>query len=184
MLDNKTIENNKNKIISELKYGNYGNPCDENIDYLIDFMVKGGFFEGPSSIKYHQNYEGGNAEHAIQVFDNLDEMNLQLGLGIPQKSIILTSLLHDICKIDCYFKRADGEGYSWNPNSEPGHGAKSVKIIEKFIKLNDMEREAIAVHMGAYERNEYDWSYLSEVYRRNKLAYYLHVADMRSTYGF
>lgn len=178
MLSELEIKNNRNKIISELQLTKR-----EGIDNLIEHLDEIGFFVGPSSTKYHQAYVGGNAEHSIQVFNALDEMNYKLCLGISQDSIIITALLHDVCKADGYIQNKDAT-FRWNENAEVGHAKKSLRIISKFIKLSEEEENAILYHMGAYEKKEFDWNELGEAYRHDKLAYYIHVADMRSTYGF
>lgn len=178
MISNEQIQKNRLKIISELQSINR-----EGVDELIKYMDESGFFTQASSTKYHQSYRGGNAEHSIQVFNALDEMNQKLGLGISQDSIIISTLLHDICKTDNYIENEDGT-FRYNINSLKGHGKKSVNMVSKFIELKEEEKEAIAYHMGAYEKIEFDWNELSQAYRKNKLAYYIHVADMKSTYGF
>lgn len=176
-LNKETIDYNKTKIIAELKQVRR-----VGMNKLLEYLDESRFYIQASSTRHHQAYEGGNAEHSVQVFDILDEMNYKLSLGIPQESITICSLLHDICKTDCY-KKTDS-GYVWNHDSEPGHGAKSVKIISSFIELTKEEKDAIAYHMGAYEKQEFGWEDLSQAYRNNNLSFYLHVADMRSTYGF
>lgn len=169
--------------ISETFKHAFCNCIRENLDELYNFMLSNGFFKAPASTKHHQNWEGGLAEHSYSVLRKLIFLNSRLGLDFSLDSMIIVALLHDICKIDCYTIHED-KTITWNEDARPGHGKKSVAIISEFIKLTKEEEEAIAYHMGAYEKNEYTWSELSQVYKRNKLAFYLHVADMKDTYGF
>ena len=63
------------------------------------------------------------------------------------------------------------------------HGAKSLSILQDFIKLEDYEKEAIFWHMGAYDLGQYNtMNDLSATFEENKLAFLLHIADLVATY--
>ena len=130
MLTNEEIYENKNEIISLLKSTNR-----EGIDKVIDFLNKSGYFYLYGSFKHH-TYKGGLAEHSLGVYRLSEKFND----GCREDSVIISSLLHDICKTLYNFP----EGVEYK-----GHGSKSVAIIEDFIKfkLTDDERAAIRFHM-------------------------------------
>ena len=52
---------------------------DEKIDLLI-WLDNHGFFNAPASTKYHGNYDGGLADHSLEVAESLIELTLKLGL--------------------------------------------------------------------------------------------------------
>ena len=71
----------------------------------------------------------------------------------PLESIIISALLHDVCKKDVYYIDADGNP-TWNEeNHRKGHGLRSVHLLEEQgLELTPDERMAIWWHMG--EGNE------------------------------
>ena len=171
----------------------------EGIDKLIEYLDKSDFFIAPASTKYHGCYEGGLAEHSVNVMDSIlkiDDM-LNKEYGVPkenEESLILVSLLHDICKVNTYFpktlwrKNEEGkwesyEGYERKPIFEMGHASKSVFIVQNYIKLTPKEAQAIYWHMGPYDLSAYSTANeMGEAYTKNTLAFKLNMADMLSTY--
>ena len=89
---NLTIEDcDKNKAtIVALLYKTHRKGMDEVINYLC----RSGFFIAPSSINRHHNWRGGLAQHCLCVYLTSKEH----GEGLPEDSLIITGLLHDICK--------------------------------------------------------------------------------------
>ena len=129
---------------------------------LIEYLEDGtDFFEAPASTKHHCAHTGGLAEHSMNVYEMLDILDDRLNTQIPPDHIILTALLHDVCKTNYYVQepawRKDDRG-AWesyirwgvNDNLPLGHGEKSLFIISKFIELSDAEAAAIRWHMGAW----------------------------------
>jgi 23S rRNA maturation-related 3'-5' exoribonuclease YhaM len=125
------IIQNKIEITNLLKSTNR-----EGIDKVIKFLNDSGYFFLYGSFKHH-TYKGGLAEHSLGVLKH----SLENNVSCPRDSVIIASLLHDICKTR-HEDIINSEDYH-------GHGSKSVKIIEDFIgfKLTDDERTAIASHM-------------------------------------
>lgn len=76
----------------------------EGIDELIQFLEKSDFFIAPASTRFHGNHEGGLVEHSIKVYEILKHKveNSILKIDIPEESIIIIGLLHDICKTNFY----------------------------------------------------------------------------------
>ena len=72
----------------------------EGIDDLINFLEKSDFFKAPASTRFHGSYEGGLAEHSLKVYEILKHKveHCIEPINIPEESIIIIGLLHDICK--------------------------------------------------------------------------------------
>lgn len=145
------------------------------------------FFRAPASTKYHGSYEGGLAEHSMDVHRRLTGRNDLQGM---QESAQLVALLHDVCKIDRYLPET-GEGGSitgWKYNTDValpvGHGERSVILIQQQgLVLTREEITAIRWHMGAFDDAVRGGSReMSEAFRRYPLALQLHIADMEATY--
>lgn len=134
----------------------------EGIDALIEYLVEGSdFFEAPASTRHHCAYVGGLAEHSMNVYDMLGILDDRLEIYTPHVQIVITALLHDVCKTNFYVQepawrkddRGKWESYTrWGVNDALplGHGEKSLFIISKFIQLSDAEAAAIRWHMGAW----------------------------------
>ena len=76
----------------------------DGIDDLISFLEKSDFFKAPASTRFHGDHEGGLVEHSLKVYEILKhkiENNIK-GVTIPEESIIIIGLLHDICKTNFY----------------------------------------------------------------------------------
>jgi hypothetical protein len=171
----------------------------EGIEDLIKFLEDSDFFTAPASTRYHGAYTGGLVEHSVNVYDTmlaLDKMLFE-EYSVPKcdaNSLILVSLLHDVTKIGTYKleqkwrKDANGKwesytGYSKKADFEMGHAAKSVFLIQQYIKLTPEEAQAIFWHMGAYDTSEYtSYNGMGEAFTKNSMAYKLHTADMMATY--
>ena len=85
----------KEEIIQLLKSTNR-----EGIDKVIEYMENSDYFTAPASTRFHGAYEGGLAEHSYKVYEILKHKveNCVKEIKIPEESIIIVSLLHDICK--------------------------------------------------------------------------------------
>ena len=130
-----------------------------------------GFFTAPASTKFHLSYEGGLLEHslnvckmALELRDVIIKMNADLQASLPVESVIISSLLHDVCKSDIYKptikkqKNKDGEWvdtktYDVDHGQYPfGHGEKSViLLLQNGLKLTNDEALAIRWHMHAWD---------------------------------
>ena len=153
-------------------------------DKLLSYLVDKGFLEAPASTQYHGSYEGGLAEHSVNVMNRL--MNKEVLQGYTKETIAIVSLLHDVCKVDLYKPQLEKEkiAYEYNTKSFPaGHGEKSIFLIQRFMNLTDEEILAIRWHMGAFDDAVRGGSRdINAAYKRSKLAVYLHLADMAATY--
>lgn len=142
----------------------------EGIDVLIKFLDKSKYFFCWGSFKHHK-YVGGLAEHSLEVCKiALEERKGNCDIN----SIIIASLLHDICKVNYDFPAE--RGYY-------GHGTKSVQILEDYLnfKLTDEEWRAIRFHMGSksYLRDE-DTAKEFKKAQDEELWYLIHTSDCLS----
>lgn len=161
----------------------------EGIENLISFLEKTDFYTAPASTRFHNSFEGGLLSHSLNVYEALKKL---AGSEWSEDTIIIVSLLHDICKINTYkvdYRNKKDETGTWV--KEPyyttedlmplGHGEKSVMLISEFIKLTKEELYAIRWHMGGFEPKE-NHSYLAKAYEKYQLAVYTHMADLMATY--
>ena len=169
------------------------------IESLLEFVRKSDFYSAPASTRFHGAYEGGLLEHSLNVLDCLAEKKAsnnaiwhKVLVNVQSESIIISSLLHDLCKTYFYTtemrnkKNEKGQWeqvpfYSVNDLIPYGHGEKSVMMIEEYIKLLPAERYAIRWHMGSYEPKEL-WNTLGTAMEKYPLVLALHEADMEATY--
>jgi len=152
----------------------------EGIELLLNYLEHNKFFDCPASTKYHGCFEGGLLEHSINVYLTLKDFNLK----IPKRTLILTSLLHDICKINCYIKTDDKFIFNSVMNNR-GHAKLSLERIKRFIILTDLEQEMIKYHMGIYgcvfwNKPEYTFADLIKAFNNVEVKA-LHLADEIAT---
>lgn len=143
----------------------------EDMDYFIEELEKSGYFKAPASMKNHLCFEGGLMCHSLNVYDaaiKLKETFMEERRDIFEKisdaSIVVASLLHDMCKSDLYFRRRNAavefgkaEWGTTYGNLPVGHGEKSViMLLQMGLGLTDAEICAIRWHMGAWGVNQAD----------------------------
>lgn len=139
-------------------------------DCIVDLQELG-FFEAPASTKFHLNEEGGLVQHslnlchvALKVRESMIELDDSLRELLPKDSVIISTLLHDVCKADIYKKAikrqknaygmwTDVSGYDVDYSNFPvGHGEKSVIVLLRSgLDLTDDEIIAIRWHMQAWD---------------------------------
>lgn len=181
------IEANKNKIIELLLQVER-----EGIKELIYYLEhRTDYFIAPASTRFHGNYKGGLAEHSLNVMNLLKEKNERYHLNISDESIIITGLLHDICKVNFYKNsmklRKNDEGkweayktYAIDDEVPLGHGEKSCIIVQQFIKLTLEECMAIRYHMGAYLPKE-EYKNLENAKNRFPLITAMYTSDLEAS---
>ena len=174
---------NKEKFLSLLR-----TVKRDGIENLISWLETTDFFEAPASTRFHESFEGGLLQHSLNVYYSLYRLNQDLDLNLNDESIIVSALLHDLCKADFYKATTRNVKVNGKWETAPyytidekmnygGHGSKSVFIVQSFIHLTYVEASAINCHMGV-TNNDYS---AFDCYRKNCLALFLHVADMMST---
>lgn len=162
------IQKNKEEFVSLLK-----STVRPGMDDVIKDLEELGFFEAPASAGHHLNVAGGLVEHslntckaALAVYEGMQKIEPYLEREVKRESIIIASLLHDVCKSDIYKRSVkrrktnlgtweDSEGYKLTYKNFPmGHGEKSlVMLLCSGLELYDDEMLAIRWHMGAWGIN-------------------------------
>lgn len=163
----------------------------KGIKELIDWLNNSDFKVAPASTRYHGNYEGGLLEHSLNVYYELiRQKDLIKLLNIPLDTLVITSLLHDICKVNYYKMDVKNTKKNGTWIQEPyytvddlfpiGHAEKSVIVLQEFIKLTDVEIAMIRGHMGGFVSDPYFNP--SILYNKYPEAILLQIADMTATY--
>lgn len=170
----------------------------EGVEALLEFIRKSDFYTAPASTRFHSCHEGGLLEHGLNVYKCLKEkenntMWAEVYKDIPEESLIICALLHDLCKTYFYTveyrnKKNDETGvwekvpfYTIDDKVPYGHGEKSVMMIEEYIKLTPVERYSIRWHMGWSEPKE-NYNALGKAMGKYPLVLALHEADQEATY--
>jgi len=171
------------------------------MENLVEWIEKEtDFFTAPASTKYHLACRGGLAQHSLNVYELLlGKVNSGL-LEIRSDTIIITALLHDLCKVNfyCMEKKNVREGSKINAygnevanwvekevwtvrDSFPvGHGEKSCFYIQRCIGLTDEEYAMIRLHMGS-DRNGYPDPF-TETANMYPSVIAIHTSDIESAY--
>ncbi len=143
------------------------------IEDVLKDLEDWGFYEAPASAGHHLNVAGGLVQHslntckaALAVYEGMKTLEPYLANEVKRESVIIASLLHDVCKTDIYkptVKRRknqlgiweDSDGYKVTYKNFPmGHGEKSVILLLcSGLELFDDEMLAIRWHMGAWGVN-------------------------------
>lgn len=174
----------------------------EGVNQTISNLEKLGFFEAPASTRFHLAEKGGLLQHSLHVYDmammlreRIIEKNPELEARLPEDSVTICALLHDVCKAEIY-----KVGYRNKKNEETGiwervpvyeadyshfpmgHGEKSViRLMNWGIKLSMDEMLAIRWHMSAWNLPFQDYESqgnISAARDRSPLVTILQCADM------
>ena len=146
----------------------------DGMENLVAHMEANGFFEAPCSGSYHLANKGGLAEHSWNVYAIASDLRKCFGVDIPEESIIICSLLHDIGKMGQFGKAnyvpnmLKGRGKDATPyqsEKKPfitnpdllyvDHEVRAMSIISKYIDLTEEEQTAILYHNGLYGAFKY-----------------------------
>lgn len=145
---------------------------------FIDWLIENGFFTAPASIHHHGAYSGALFDHSFAVTKSLLSMTKRLELKWQkERSPYLVGMFHDLCKMDNYHKT---ENEAWEYNNAallPGHGEKSVILLQQHIQLTDEEMLCIRWHMGAFDDKE-NWNSYGRSVTNYPNVLYTHTADM------
>ena len=144
--------------IKRLLWDTKRNGVSKIVDYLEHHTD---FFEAPASTKHHLARKGGLAEHSLSVYETMVRLNDEFKLDIPLHQIVITGLLHDLCKTNYYIQEVESvSGRSefgrytgkWVVEDKLplGHGEKSLYLVSKYLTLSDAEAAAIRWHMGCW----------------------------------
>ena len=153
------------------------------IPYLISLIPEldeMGYFDQPASTRFHGAYEGGLFDHSLEVAKALVDLTDKLNLKWDrQSSPLVIGLFHDLCKCDNYVFDRESNKYIFNQDMIiPGHGDKSVIMLQQLLPLTDEEIACIRWHMGAYETDTKMWNYYGQAIEKYPNVLYTHMADM------
>lgn len=182
------------------------------MDKLLDYIRKSDFYTAPASTRFHLSCEGGLLQHSLNVLDALRSI-LTLSMdcrettepchyeyrvagktvaSVPQDSVIIMALLHDICKTYFYttsWRNAKNEKtgkwekvpfYTVKDRMPLGHGSKSAMIIKQYITLTNDEMYAIWWHMGFTDTS--DTLSLTAAIEQYPIILAMHTADMMASH--
>lgn len=167
MLTDKQIIDSRNAITGLLLSTNR-----KGMESVIRYLEESGFYEVPSSLNRHHNWRGGLAQHCLGVYLAAHEH----GEGLPEDSLIIAGLLHDICKARKLYYDENGKVHHRH-TSIHGHGRRSVKILEQCgLELTEDERLAIRWHMGGHHARAEEAGEVKKA-RSRKLWQVIHRAD-------
>lgn len=188
----------------------------EGKDKLMDYIRnRSDFYTAPASTQFHLSCEGGLLQHSLNVYDCLKAKKESpvwktTFEQIPEESLIIMSLLHDLCKVNFYTKgtknqktydvdkvskaeqwqiKHDDMGdfiwetvlrYEVNDTMPLGHGEKSVMLINCFMKLKVYEIFAIRWHMG-FSEDKSQYKALGEAMEKYPIVLALHEADLEAS---
>lgn len=165
-MDKEELKKVKARIIELLKSTEI-----EDMDFFLKELEQSGFFTAPASMKNHLCFEGGLMCHSLNVCEAALMLKKSLITERPDifekvsdASIIVASLLHDMCKADLYYRKRNaamefGQAeFGTDPGSLPiGHGEKSVvMLLQMGLGMTDAEICAIRWHMGSWSVNQAD----------------------------
>lgn len=186
MKDVKEVKKNIINLLSKTKRN--------GIEKVIKYLEENDFFIAPASTNYHGNYEGGLAEHSLNVYELLKTKNKQFDLGLSEETITIAAILHDVCKVNLYHKCTKNrknektqkwesyEGYGFEDDFPVGHGEKSIIRLQQLIKLTRDEILMIRWHMGQGGENWANTNAMNSAFNMCKGALALHTADVEASY--
>lgn len=141
----------------------------KGIDKIIEFLRNTDFYSAPASTIFHSNMPQGLLNHSILTYTiamqykrAMIDVNPILEEQLPDESIALVAILHDICKCCFYVQktkwRKDANdqwesynGYDVKDTFPIGHGEKSVIMLQNLgLELTATEMLAIRYHMGMF----------------------------------
>lgn len=176
------MNKNKTKIIELLRSSN--RPGIENVVAWLDTAPS--FFEAAGARIHHDNVIGGLAAHSLRVYQlakaDWESRDDAFKTKYPLESIIISALLHDVCKKDVYYIDADGIP-QWNEeNHRKGHGLRSVRLLEELgLSLTLDERMAIWWHMGeGNEMSQPDYPQEYAIAMQDPFCQLIHNADHKA----
>lgn len=188
----------------------------DGVEKLLHYIQKNtDFYKAPASTKFHLSCAGGLLQHSLNVYECLiakKESSVWKDVlkDIPDESLIIIALLHDLCKANFYTegtknqktydpekvaaaeawqRKHDAQGdfiwetiktYQVDDQLPLGHGEKSVMLIQCYIRLTMQEVMAIRWHMGFSEAKE-NWNMLGSAMEKYPIVLAIHEADLEAS---
>lgn len=143
-----------------------------------NWLIANGFFTAQASIHHHGAYTGALFDHSFAVTKTLLSFTERLGLSwMKERSPYIVGMFHDLCKIDNYTYSGNEAWEYNNATLLPGHGEKSVIMLQQHMSLTDEEMLCIRWHMGAFDDKEH-WNSYGRSVTHFPNVLYTHTADM------
>lgn len=188
----------------------------DGVEKLLHYIQKNtDFYKAPASTKFHLACAGGLLQHSLNVYECLiakreSSVWKDVLKDIPDESLIIIALLHDLCKANFYTegtknqktydpekvaaaeawqRKRDAQGdfiwetvktYQVDDQLPLGHGEKSVMLIQCYIRLTMQEVMAIRWHMGFSEAKE-NWNMLGSAMEKYPIVLAIHEADLEAS---
>lgn len=150
---------------------------------IVEKLQSMNFFTAPASIHHHGQYEGALFDHSYEVMKALLDLTDKLGLIWERpESPYIVGMFHDLCKTDNYIHREEHGEEAWEYNNAtllPGHGEKSVILLQQIISTPLTEEELLCIrwHMGAFDNKE-NWNSYGRSVTEYPNVLFTHTADM------
>ena len=175
-------------------------------DKLMAYVKQSDFYTAPASTRFHLSCRGGLLQHSLNVLDAMRSVlrynptgkcweyivaGKILQTDIPDESVTIIALLHDLCKTYFYSestrnvknkqtgKWEEMPFYTVNDRMPLGHGPKSAMIIKQYVALTNIELYAIWHHMG-FTGGQDDLTFRNAV-EQYPLIWATHTADMMAS---
>ena len=114
------------------------------VEAVVQWLKSSSFYYDPASVRFHGSFGGGLLCHSLNTYHIALELNRDNKL--PNDSLVLSTLLHDMCKCGAY--QYDNGSWSNVLNNRYGHGRRSLTmLLELGLDLTDEEQIAIRWHM-------------------------------------
>lgn len=188
----------------------------EGMDRLVNYIKNStDFYTAPASTRFHLACEGGLLQHSLNVYECLQAKRnspvwAKVLENIPDDSLIIVALLHDLCKANFYVESSknqktydpvkvvaaerwqvkhDAQGdfiwesvktYQIDDKLPLGHGEKSVMLAQEFIHLHMPEVMAIRWHMGFTEEKS-QYASVGDAMEKYPLVLAMHEADLEAS---
>ena len=186
------------------------------IDKLLGYIRNNtDFYKAPASTRFHLACEGGLLQHSLNVYDCLvakkeSSVWKPVLAEVPDESLIIMALLHDLCKANFYSvgsknqktydaakvaaaepwqRKHDQQGdfvwetvktYQVDDQLPLGHGEKSVMLVQCYIRLTMQEVMAIRWHMGFSDARE-NYNSIGQAMEKYPVVLALNEADLEAT---
>jgi hypothetical protein len=124
-------------------------------DGFTEWLIENGFFTAPASIHHHGAYSGALFDHSFAVTKALLSLTERLELKWERES----------------------SPHNVGAALLPGHGEKSVMMLQQHIALTEEEMFCIRWHMGAFDDKE-NWNSYGRSVTNYPNVLYTHTADM------
>lgn len=158
---------------------------------FLNWIRSTDFYTCPASTRFHDADPTGLLFHTLNVYNNMIELKkINKFENVPNDSIALVSLCHDLTKIgnyESYMRNVKDEAtqswqqvpsYRWKCNPFPfGHGVASMYLISQFFHLSVDEMLAIRWHMGEYRVSTHETGELEDACERYPLVRMVQFAD-------